>query len=208
MKIQKLLFLFILFGFISMVMNPVVSNAADLQIAVIDMEKVFTEYYKTKIEDAKIKKQTDVFKQYLGSLNDAREKIQVAYIELRDSSQNIAISDAERESKRVESLDKYRELQAKDTEIQQYNQQKRRFMIEEYEKIRKNLVDEIKKVIQSRAKREGFSLVLDYSGNTQNNMPAVIYFNPTMDITAQIIKEINLGEEATAAALNEANSNN
>lgn len=208
MKIQKSLALFIIIGFISLVITPVVSSAADLQIAVIDMEKVFTEYYKTKIEDAKIKKQTDVFKEYLGSLNDAREKIQIAYIELRDSSQNIAISDAERESKRVESLDKYRELQAKDVEIQQYNQQKRRFMIEEYEKIRKNLVEEIKKVIQSRAKREGFSLVLDYSGNTQNNMPSVIYSNPNMDITAQIIKEINLGEAATPAALNEANSNN
>lgn len=207
MKIQKSLFLFIMAGFISLVINPVLSNAAELQIAVIDMEKVFTEYYKTKIEDAKIKKQTDVFKEYIGTLNDAREKIQVAYIELRDASQNIALSDAERESKRVESLDKYRELQAKDVEIQQYNQQKRRFLIEEYEKIRKGLIDEIKKVIQSRAKREGFSLVLDYSGNTQNNMPSVIYFSPNMDITAQIIKEINLGNEATAAALTEANSN-
>lgn len=208
MKLQKSLFLFIVFCFISMVITPMTSYAAAPNIAVIDMEKVFTEYYKTKIEDAKMKKQTDVFRQYLGSLNDAREKIQVAYIELRDASQNIAISDAERESKGIEAQDKYRELQAKDVEIQQYNNQKRRFMVEEYEKIRTGLVEEIKNVIKSKAKREGYNLVLDYSGNTQNNMPSVVYYSSSMDITAQIIKEINLGYETSAASLNEANSKN
>ncbi len=208
MKFQKSLFLCVLFGFITWIEGPAISNAAELKIAVIDMEKVFTEYYKTKIEDAKMKKQTDVFREYINSLNDAREKIQLTYIELRDASQNIALSDAERESKRIESLDKYRELQAKDVEIQQYNQQKRRFLVEEYEKTRKGLIDEIKKVIQSRTKREGYSLVLDCSGNTQNNIPAVVYFDPSMDMTNQIIKELNLGNEATSAALQEVNSNN
>ena len=181
---------------------------AEQRIAVIDMEKVFTEYYKTKIEDAKLKKQTDVFKQYLTTLSDSREKIQIEYVELRDASQNIALSDAERESKRVESLDKYRELQAKDTEIQQYNQQKRTFIIDEYERIRKGLTAEITTVILSKAKREGYNLVLDSSGNTMNNIPAIVYFEPAMDITDQIIKEINLGNEATAAAMAEANSDN
>ncbi|HBM17516.1 MAG TPA: hypothetical protein DD381_14400 [Lentisphaeria bacterium] len=181
---------------------------AEQRIAVIDMEKVFTEYYKTKIEDAKLKKQTDVFKQYLTTLNDAREKIQIEYIELRDASQNIALSDAEREKKRVESLDKYRELQAKDTEIQQYNQQKRTFLVDEYERIRKGLTGEITTVILSKAKREDYRLVLDSSGNTMNNIPAIVYFDPSMDITDQIIKEINLGNEATAAAMAEANSDN
>lgn len=208
MKIQTSLCLLIS-SFIFLLSTNITSLvAAEQKIVVIDMEKVFTEYYKTKIEDAKIRKQTDVFKQYLGSLSDAREKIQVEYIELRDASQNIAISDAERESKRVESLDKYRELQAKDVEIQQYNQQKRRFLIEEYEKIRKGLITEIGNVIKSRAKREGYSLVLDYSGNTQNNIPPVVYYDAGMDITAQIIKEINLGNETTAASLKEADSNN
>jgi len=181
---------------------------AEQRIAVIDMEKVFTEYYKTKIEDAKLKKQTDVFKQYITTLNDAREKIQIEYVELRDASQNIALSDAERESKRVESLDKYRELQAKDTEIQQYNQQKRGFIVEEYERVRKGLTAEIVTVIQSKAKREGYSLVLDSSGNTMNNIPVIVCSESNMDITDQVIKAINLGNENTAASIAETNGNN
>jgi len=168
-------------------------STAEQKICVVDMEKVFTNYYKTKLEDAKIKKQTEIFKDYLKTMGEARGKIEASYVELRDASQNIGLSDVERENKRIEAQDKYRELQAKDVEIQQYNQQKRQFLVNEYERIRKELIKEITTVIQSRAKREGYSLVFDYSGNTMNNISAIIYYDKTMDITDAILKEVNLG---------------
>lgn len=167
--------------------------AAEQKICVVDMEKVFTNYYKTKLEDAKIKKQTEVFKDYLKTLGKARSKIEANYVELRDASQNIGLSDVERENKRIEAQDKYRELQAKDVEIQQYNQQKRQLLVNEYDRIRKELIKEILTVIRSRAKREGYTFVLDYSGNTMNNISVVVYYDQAMDITDAVMKEINLG---------------
>ena len=38
--------------------------AGDQKIAVIDMDRLFTEYYKTKISDANLKKQADIFRNY------------------------------------------------------------------------------------------------------------------------------------------------
>ncbi len=169
------------------------STAADQKICVIDMEKIFTNYYKTKLEDAKIKKQTEVFKDYLKVMGDARGKVEASYIELRDSSQNIGLSDVEREKKRIDAQDKYRELQAKDVEIQQYNQQKRQFLVNEYERIRKELIKEITTVIQSRAKREGYTFIFDYSGNSMNNISTVVYYDQSKDITDAVLKEVNLG---------------
>ena len=167
--------------------------AAEQKICVVDMDKVFNSYYKTKLEDAKIKKQTEVFKDYLKKQTDARGKIEASFVELRDASQNIGLSDVERENKRIEAQDKYRELQAKDVEIQQYNQQKRQFIVNEYERIRKELIKEITTVIQSRAKREGCTFVLDYSGNSMNNIPTVVYYDQATDITDAVLKEVNLG---------------
>ena len=171
----------------------VVAAEQKVCICVVDMEKIFTNYYKTKLEDAKIKKQTDVFKDYIKTMSEARGKIEAKYIELRDASQNIGVSDVERENKRIEAQDKYRELQAKDVEIQQYSQQKRQFLVNEYERIRKELIKEITTVIQSRAKREGYTFVFDLSGNSMNNISTIVYYDQAKDITDAVLKEVNLG---------------
>jgi Skp family chaperone for outer membrane proteins len=174
------------------------SFGADKKIGVIDMEKIFTSYYKTKIEDAKIKKQTEIFRKYMADLNESREKLQKEFNDLRDSSQNIAFSDIERENKRIEAQNKYRQLQAKEAEIQQYNEQKRQQLITEYDKIRKGIVGEITSIVKLKAKEENFIIVVDSSGNTMNSIPVVVYADASLDITDAVLKELNMGNESTA----------
>lgn len=45
-------------------------SAAEMKIAVIDMGRVFQEYSKTKINEAKLKKQAEIFKDYSTRLSD------------------------------------------------------------------------------------------------------------------------------------------
>ena len=172
-------------------------SAAELnsvqKIGVVNMNKIFTSYYKTKLEDARIKKQSEVYRNYLMSLNEARNKLNAEFIKLRDAAQNIAYSDAERESNRISAQNKYRQLQAKDVEIQQYNDEKKKQLFDEYEKMRKALIDEVVKVVRSKAKRDKYTFVMDSSGNTMNSIPAVVYFDESVDFTDEVIKELNLG---------------
>jgi outer membrane protein len=167
---------------------------ADQKIAVVDMDKIFNAYYKTKIENTRIKKQTDIYRDYLVRLNKSREKLQQEFVRLRDSSQNIAYSDAERESSRISAENKYRQLQAKDVEIQQYNQEKREKLIEEFKKIKEGLVKEISKVIGSIGIREKYTLILDTSGDSMNTIPTVVYHDKYIEITDDVIKQLNLGQ--------------
>jgi outer membrane protein len=167
-------------------------NAAQ-KIGVVNMNKIFINYYKTKLEDARIKKQSEVYREYLMSLNEAKNKLNAEFIKLRDAAQNIAYSDAERENNRIAAQNKYRQLQAKEVEIQQYNDEKKKQLFDEYEKMRKALIDEVVKVVRSKAKREKYTFVLDSSGNTMNSIPAVIYFDKSADFTNAVIRELNLG---------------
>ena len=182
--------------FISIIflLTPVFLSAAQ-KIGVVNMEKLFTNYYKTKLADAKIKNQTEIYRKHLASLNDSKNKLQQEFVELRDASQNIAYSDIERENKRIEAQNKYRQLQAKNAEIQQYNEQKKQQLFGEYEKIRDKLVGEIEVVVKNIAKREHFTVIYDNSGNTMNNIPVVVYYDSSIDITAKVSKELNLGNE-------------
>ncbi len=168
---------------------------ADQKIAVVDMEKLFQNYYKTKIADADIKKQAEVFKDYSDKLNDSLVKLQDEFKELRDAAQNIALSEAERENKRVAAQDKYRQLKEKEAEVKQYNTEKQNQLKDIYEEKRSNLLKEISETIKKHCQPQGITIVLDSSGKTLNNIPSIVYKLPEMDITEIILKEINKSVE-------------
>lgn len=171
-------------------------SAAEQKIAVIDMDKIFTEYYKTKISAANLKKQADIFRNYAEKLKESLLKLQEEYKKLRDDSLNVALSDPERENKRLMAQDKYRQLMTKNAELQQYEQEKRSLMMAENEKARTKLISEIKTEIQKRCALEGYTLVLDVSGKSLNDIPVVMLSSPSIDITDPVLKELNRGQRA------------
>ena len=180
---------------ISLMLSAFSLFAIDPRIAVVDMEKIFKGYYKTKINSAKFKKQAATFKDYADKLADSQLKLEEEFRNLRDASQNIAFSETERESKRLAARDKYRQLQAKQAELQQYDREKSAQLKEQYDNMRKELLTEIRKSIAKFAKAEKYVLVLDASGKTMNDIPLIIYYKTGMDITDIILEKINKGAE-------------
>jgi len=164
---------------------------ADQKFAVVDMEKLFQSYYKTKIADADIKKQAEVFKDYSDKLNESLLKLQDEFKEMRDAAQNIALSEAERENKRLAAQDKYRQLKEKEAELKQYNSEKQGQLKDIYEEKRNGLLKEISETIKKYCVPLGITIVLDSSGKTLNNIPSIVYRVPELDITDVILKEIN-----------------
>lgn len=163
------------------------------KIAVIDMEKIFQGYYKTKIADANLKKQADIFKDYVEKLNESNLKLQEEFKELRDASQNIALSEVERENKRLAAAEKFTQLKAKEAELAQYNREKQQQLRNQYEELRNSLLKEIKETIKRQCEEKGYIIVLDISGKTLNNIPSVMYFSPVLELTDSVLEEINRG---------------
>lgn len=168
-------------------------SAAEMKIAVIDMGRVFQEYSKTKINEAKLKKQAEIFKDYSTRLSDQLKKLQEEFKDLRDASQNMAFTAAERENRRLNAADKYAQVTAKEKELRDYNREKQAELRAEYEKMRDGIIKDIEKVVAAKCVTEGYMLVLDKSGKTLNNIPTVIYHNPILDITTSVIKTLNTG---------------
>jgi len=167
--------------------------AADLKIAVVDLEDIFNNYYKTKISASNLKKQAEVFKAYAKKLEDSRQKLYDEFKQLRDESQNIAFNKLEQENKRIQAQEKYRQLKAKEAELTQYNQSKFNQLKEERTKMRQELIDEIKTEVAKRAALSGYTIVLDKSGSSLNNIPLVVYYSPAVDISPSVLQELNRG---------------
>ena len=165
-----------------------------LKIAVIDMNRVFQEYNKTRVNEAKLKKQAEIFKEYSTPLAQSLAKLRQEFIKLRDDSQNMVYSAAERENRRMNAQEKYRQAAAKEQELREYNRERQAQLRDEYEKLRNSILEDISKVVEAKCLAEGYGLVLDKSGRTLNNIPLVVYSSKMLDITDSVIQTLNLGQ--------------
>ena len=173
---------------------PVFAEEQPLKIAVIDMNRVFQEYNKTRINEAKLKKQAEIFKEYSNQLAQSLVKLRQEFIKLRDDSQNMVYTAAERENRRMNAQEKYRQVAAKEQEIREYNREKQMQLRDEYEKLRSSILADIAAVVSAKCLAEGYGLVLDKSGRTLNNIPQVVYSSKMLDITDAVIKTLNMGQ--------------
>ena len=169
-----------------------------LKIAVIDMNRVFQEYNKTKINEAKLKKQADIYKEYSNQLAQSLNKLRQEFVKLRDDSQNMVYTAAERENRRLNAHEKYRQTAAKEAELREYNRERQKQLRDEYEKLRSSILQDISNVVTEKCLAEGYGLVLDKSGRTLNNIPFVVYSSKMLDITDSVIKTLNMGQNKPA----------
>ena len=173
-------------------------RAAELKIAVIDMQKAFQEYEKTKTIEIKLNQQMEVFKEYSNQLNQQYQNLRKQYESARDDSQNIAYSSAERENKRQKAQQLYESLKLKEQEMTSYSESRKTQIRDMYTKLRGEVVDEIRKAVHIKTVLEAYTIVLDQSGESLNDVGFVIYVQPGLDITDAIIQDLNRGYRKNA----------
>jgi len=125
-------------------------------------------------------------------LNDSLLKLQDEFKEVRDASQNIALSEAERRKQENAAQDKYRQLKEKENEVKQYNSEKQKPAQGQIRGAEKQSPEgNSPKTIRKLLPAPGNHARPRLSGKTLNNIPSVIYRVPELDITDAILKEIN-----------------
>ena len=179
--------------------------AAEVKIAVIDMQKAFEGYEKTKTIEIKLNQQAEVYREYANQLNQQRLNLKKQYEEARNDSQDIAYSGAERENKRKKAQQLYESLLLKEQELNTYKESRQAQISEMSLKMREDVLEEIRKVVHNKAVLEGYTVVLDKSGSALSDVGFVIYFQPNLDITDAVIQDLNRGyrknaKDPTAAA--------
>ena len=177
-----------------------VAVSAQQKIAVVDMDKLFREYYKTKIVEANLKRQADIYKEYSIRLQEEIKRLRAQFIELRDAALNVVLTEASRESKRLAAKDKYAEITVKENELKNYNREKQAQLRDDQDKQRTKILNDIKAVIQNRAVLGGYNMVLDSKALSISGLPVVVYSEKAADITDSVLKELNAGHRTNNKA--------
>lgn len=184
-------------GILVMFAAVTVLNAAEpLKIAVVDMARVFDDYYKTRIVQSQLEEQQSVYRTHVTAMNEEYNKLQDEYKVLLDAAQNITLKETERQEKATKASEKLAEIKQKERDINQYLTEKSRQFKELEDTKRTEITAEILGEVQRRATVDGYDIVLDYSGKTTSSLASVVFFKPNLDITDAVLEELNRGNNA------------
>ena len=165
--------------------------AAELRIAVVDLDRVFREYYKSRIAEDFLNQQAEAARLYLGQLTNKLEAQKAEYIRLQQGIRNQAVSDAERQ-KMVTAAGKLEvQIKATEKEIAVYQREISRELQRLEQTKRGEILLDIQREIRRRAAAENYAFVLDCSGKSANGLPAVLVYPAKNDISNAVIRELN-----------------
>ena len=173
-----------------------VTGFAEMKVATVDLDKVFSAHPKTQSAEADLKKSEEVVQAEMEKMVTEGRTLEEAVSKLREAAKNPLLTDDARMKKRNEAEEKLTELQEFQLRVRRTQETKLKQMREQVAKTRQTIVDELMVTVTNFAKAEGYDLVLDRSGMTMNMIPFVSYSSPELDVTDQLIEKMKAGAAA------------
>jgi Skp family chaperone for outer membrane proteins len=161
------------------------------RIVTVDLNKVFTDYYKTPIASAKIKDTAESFNKELNEMVDNYKKEIEDLNKLREDQDKPEYTAEVRDQKRKAVSEKLADTQKVQRDIDDYRTSHGKILQDQQLRMRQTILKEIQDVIDKNSRDAGYLLVLDKSGNTANAVPTILFSQDSLDITDDITKILN-----------------
>lgn len=170
-----------------------------LNIATVDMQELFKQYYRTNeaqkqinVERARIQKDNN---ERLSRIRDLEENLG----NLRKQLEDPAINDSKKQTLFKDWQGQQQEGIALDRERREFLQRRNQALNEKMVQRMKGILEEIRKLVEERAKLDNYDYVFDKSGLSTSQVPVLLYTKDATDITAILLKTLN--KDAPAGSL-------
>jgi outer membrane protein len=161
------------------------------KILVVDLAKIFDTHYKTVEQQAKLQADEAKAQDQLAEITKEGNALVAEYKDLDDQSKNPAASADAKAKAQADMQKKADEINEKRQEQQSFVQTTQRTLQQRFQTFKTLMVEEISKVAVEIAKKKGATFLLDKSGPTLVGVSNILYFDPTLDITEEVMTEIN-----------------
>ena len=173
---------------------------AQVKVGVVDMNKVFSGYYKTKDAENKINDAREGAKKELDERMESHKQLLDEINGLNKDIDNAALSATAKADRNKKRDDKIAQVRSLEQEIQEFKTSRERGLQEQAVRMRNQIVEEIMTIINARVKSDNFDLVLDKSGQSLNGVNIVLHSNDKMEFSDDVIAALNKNRPAPDAA--------
>ncbi len=164
---------------------------AEPKIAVVNLKTVFDGYYKTKQSDALVKDRQADYTKERKRMEDDYKKANDEYRKLSDSATDQAVSADERDKRKKDAESKLQEIREIEQSARQFDSQFRTQITDQINRMRDKILQDIREVVNSKAKTAGYTLVLDTAAMSADRTPVVLFTSGSPDLTDDVLKDLN-----------------
>jgi outer membrane protein len=176
------------------------SALAQTKIATVDMRQLFDNYYKTRLAQAALQERSAQLTKDDSSMKDDLKKATDDYQRLLEQVNDPAISVDERDRRKQAATDKLKQLGDRRAAIEQFARTGQATLSDQLQHMSEKIRADIQAAVNSRAKAGGYAIVLNTAseginlGSASITVPSpVVYSIGGIDMTAEVLKQLNAG---------------
>ena len=168
-------------------------NAATA-IGVISLEKVYNGYWRTDVENKKLKTKQEEALDRIKKLEESLRKEGTVLGNMIKAMQDPRLAAAERSNRQQQVQTKQKELQQMQDAIQGFRERTRKDLELDMRKEREQIMEEIQQIVSTEAKKRKLNLVLDEAARSAAIAPIVIFTDGENDLTEEVLRQLNLND--------------
>ncbi|HEY1763819.1 MAG TPA: OmpH family outer membrane protein [Opitutaceae bacterium] len=166
------------------------------KILVVDLAKLFESHYKTQEQQAKLQADQAKAQEQYDLIVKEGNALVAQYKDLDEQSKNPTATNEAKAKAQGDAQKLFEQIQQKRTEQNSFVQNTRNTMQQRFQTFKTLMLEEITKIAVEIAKKHGATFLLDKSGPTLVGVSNVLYYDPSLDITDEVMAEINKGRPA------------
>jgi outer membrane protein len=166
------------------------------KILVVDLAKLFDSHWKTQDQNAKLQADSAKAQDQAAQLQKEGNVLVEEYKELSEQSKNPTATAEAKAKVQADAQRKYDEIQQKRSELNSFAQNTQNTLRQRSQTFKTLMIEEISKTAVDVAKKKGATFLLDKSGPTLVGVSNILYSDPGLDITDEVMAEINKSRPA------------
>ena len=168
------------------------TRAADQVIATVDFKKIYSEYWRTDQADKKLKAKEDEAKKKIQKLLDGQEELRMKILKMLQALKDPKLAAVERSRRQRQVEARQKEFQENAGAIRDFQNSTMKSLEIEMRKEIDSIRAKIKVVVAAKAKKAGYTLVLDKN--------TVIFTDGSADLTKGVLEQLNANDPRKSSA--------
>lgn len=168
-----------------------VAQAQDLKVGIVDMNRVFSEYYKTKDAEKRVNEDKSVAKKELDERAARYRDLMQKWTDKQKMITDKLLNEELRQQAQKESSTIGSEIKSLERDMDEFRRRREGQLQEQVTRMRKGLLEDIKTRIEEKAKRDNFDIIFDKSGKSPIGVNFLLFSKDGVDFTDEILKDLN-----------------
>ncbi|MES2708420.1 MAG: OmpH family outer membrane protein [Verrucomicrobiota bacterium] len=170
---------------------PAMAQGTEMKVGIVDMKRVFQEYWKTKDAEKKVNEDKSKAKKELDERGTKYKDLIGRWNEIEKVLKDKLVNEQMKAQKQKEAQDVISEARALERDMEEFKRRREQQLQEQVMRMRKGLLEAIKGSVEEKAKRDNYDLVFDKSGMSPSGVPFLLHSKDAVDFSTEVIAELN-----------------